>query len=140
MTNISHKSGFVLIMATLFIVIAVVASVGIYSYSEYIVHEVRTEKKAAAKSYYCAVAGARYAQILLKNPVANFGSGITDTAFNGEIGTKTITGRATGTLGEDLNFSGNDTLTITATEYNTATPASTPWEVNNYQVEIVFTY
>jgi hypothetical protein len=140
MTNILRKRGFVLIMATLFIVIAVTASIGIYSYSEYIVHEVRTEKKAAAKSYYCAVAGARYAQIVLKNPTDVTRFGFTDTAFNGEIGTMIITGHAAGTLGADLNFSGNDTLTITATEYNTATPALTPWEVNNYQVETVFTY
>ncbi|MDP2929213.1 MAG: hypothetical protein Q8O01_04025 [Candidatus Omnitrophota bacterium] len=134
MTNILHKRGFVLIMATLFIVIAVVASVGIYSYSEYIVHEVRTEKKAAAKSYYCAVAGARYAQIVLKNPMDVARFGFTTAAFNGETKTMTITGHAAGTLGEDLDFRGNDTLTITATEINTTD------NPNSYQVETIFTY
>ena len=134
MINISHRRGYALIMALAFIIIACITSVGIYSYSLSIVREVRIEKKAATRSYYCSVAGARYAQIALKDPKDVTKFGFTDTTFNGEIKTITITGHAAGTLGADLNFSGNDTLTITATEINTtANP-------NSYQIETVFTH
>lgn len=137
MMNISRNNGYAIMAALLFVIIAAITSVGIYAYSGYIAREVRINKNSAARGYYYSVAGARYAQILLKDPATNFG--FSTTAFNGEAKTVTVTGSAAGTLGADLNFSGNDTLTIKASEYNAGDPSSTPWEVNSYQVETSFT-
>jgi len=137
MINISRKSGYALMLALVFVVVAAITSFGIYSYSEHIAREVRVDKKIDAKSYYYSIAGARYAMILLENPVTNFG--FSTEAFNGEVKTIAITGSAAGTLGANLGFSGRDTLTITAREYNPALPASTPWDVNTYQIETSFT-
>ena len=142
MKNIPRKRGYTLIMVLLLMITAAIVSVGVYSYSGYIVREVRIDKRAAARGYYYAVAGARYAQILLKDPtnVTKFGfDGTGHAGFDGEVKTITVSGNAAGTLGADLNFSGNDTLTIKATEYNASNPSSTPWAVNSYQVETTFT-
>ena len=138
MINISRKSGYALMLALLFVIVAAITSFGIYSYSEYIARDVRIAKKITTKGYYYSVAGARHAMILLKDSVANFG--FSTEAFNGEVKTITITGSAAGTLGADLGFSGSDTLKITAREYNPALPASTPWDIDAYQVETSFTH
>ena len=138
MTNISYKRGYVLLMALLFIIIAVITSIGIYAYSGYIAREVRIDKRTATRSYYYSVAGARYAQILLKDPMAAGGFGFSSEAFDGEEKSVAITGNAAGTLGGDLGFSGADTLTITATEYTAGPPASS-WEANSYEVKTLFT-
>jgi len=138
MIYISHRRGFALVLALVFIVVACITSIAVYSYSLHIVRNVRIEKKAATRSYYYCVAGARYAQILLKDPVANFG--FTDEAFNGETRTITRTGNTAGSLGADLGFNSSDTLTIKATEYDTGNPTSTPWQVNSYQIDVSFTH
>jgi hypothetical protein len=132
MINMANKKGYALMMALAFILLAAITSVGIYAYSGHIMRDIGIKKKSSTKSYYHSVSGARYAQILLKDPVANFG--FSTEAFDGESKSVTIT-NAAGTVGADIGLAAGDTLTVTATEYNTATPASTPWDANSYQIE-----
>ena len=127
MIHISRKKGFILALALYFVILATITSVGIYAYSEHIVREARIGKTSSARGYYCSVAGARYAYILLQNPETNFGFNKPGrTGFDGETYTFTIGPSSTG-LGHDLNLSGNDTITITVTE-----------ATNNYQVVATF--
>ena len=136
MIRISDKKGFVLALAIYFVILAVITSIGLYTYSGYIVREAGIAKEVSVRGYYCAVAGVRYASILLKNPTTNLKKGspyvtsgeITTLAFNGE--TVTLTINQGSSLGQDLLLSGNDSLIVTITEYNTGAP----WAPNSYQV------
>ena len=115
MIHIPRKKGFVLALAIYFVILATITSVGIYAYSEYIMREAGIGKVSSTRGYYCSVAGARYAYILLQNQTSATGFGFVTAAMNSETKTLTIGPSSTG-LGHDLNLSGNDTLTITAQE------------------------
>ncbi len=145
--RISHKKGFVLALAIYFMILAAITSVGMYAYAGYIMREVGIGKKASVRGYYCAVAGARYAYILLKDPVAKLGptspyvtsNGITTLEHNGEIVTLTI-GQSSG-LGQDLLLYGDDALTVTVEE-NSYNPSTGLWQWtpdDGYRVIATFT-
>ena len=149
MIYFSRKKGFILVLAIYFLIIAAITSIGMYAYAYYIARQVWIGKMTSTRGYYCAVAGARYAYILLKDPldylmtpnghlpdpnITITGGSITTLPHNGETVTFTITPGST--LWLDLNMQGNDTLTVTIEEWNTGI---TDWTDGNYRVTATFT-
>ena len=137
MICILRKKGFALATAIYFVIIAAITSVGIYMYSSYMARETTIDKTNSTRGYYCALAGLRYAYILLKNPVTNFSF---DAAMNGE--SKTINITNSNPLYNDLGLGASDSLSITVTEYNSDSPGDPkdPQYIppNNYRVTATF--
>lgn len=113
--NIKSQKGFALGFAIFFVVLAAISSIAMYSSAFYLSNEVTVKDLNSVKGHYISMAGLRYAKILLKDPVANFGSDVND----GQPHTLTFS-PGDGSLGTDLNLTGDDLLTVTAT-YSSAT-------------------
>ncbi len=110
--KIKPNKGFALAIAIYFMIFCLITSIWLYSISYYITNEVRVQEASSVRGYYTSMAALRYAYILLKDPVTNFG--FLTPAHNGEP--KTITVLKTSPLGIDLRLGGNDALSITAVE------------------------
>ena len=145
--DLKSKKGYALIMALFFVIISAITSLGLYTYAYYVSNQVGIQEPASSRRYYASIGGARYAYILLKDPLVNLkgspsaapyvtGGGITTLAHDGETVTLTIT--STSALGIDLDLMGNETLTITIQEYdpvNPPDPLKDPaWAPGNYKL------
>lgn len=102
--KLGSKKGFALAMALYFVVITGITSIGIYTYAFYVARESAVEGPGSIRGYYMAIAGLRYAAILLKDPTAN---------FNFNNGPVTLSGQAYTDFEDNLGLSGNETLTVT---------------------------
>lgn len=130
--NIKSQKGFALGLAISFVVLAAISSVAMYSAAFYLSNEVAVKDVDSVRGHYISMAGVRYANILLKNPTlaqpAGFGF-TSDPPPNLENQTLLFY-PGDGSLGTDLNLTGNDLLAVTAT-YFSATA--------NYTVSASFT-
>lgn len=124
--NIKSQKGFALGFAVFFVVLAAISSVAMYSAAFYLSNEVTVKDLNSVRGQYISMAGLRYAKILLKDPVANFGSTVND----GQPHTLTFSPGDGKSLTSDLSLTGNDSLKITAT-YSSA--------ASNYTVSASFT-
>lgn len=136
--DIKSKKGFVLAMAIMFTIIAMMLSIGLYTSVEHVVKETKLHEREYVKGHYAAIAGLRYAAILLRNPVSLFG----DTDHDGEayvvVGDEHDPNFGTGNPTTEDFFQdigagliGNTPLTITITEYD---PLNPEWTQDEYQV------
>lgn len=129
--NIKSQKGFALGFAIFFVVLAAISSIAMYSAAFYLSNEVTVKDLNSVKGHYISMAGLRYAKILLKNPTTAqpAGFGFSSTPLEGDSRTLTYS-PGDGSLGADLNLTGNDSLTVTAT-YSSA--------ASNYTVSASFT-
>ncbi|MDO8536259.1 MAG: hypothetical protein Q7S30_04545 [Candidatus Omnitrophota bacterium] len=124
-------------MVILFIILATVTSVVMYTHGYHITREVAIQEPNSIRGYYAAIAGMRYANLLLKDPKANFGFDMAGPEdFDGETATLTID--RSSALGSDIGLRDGDVVRIVVTEYNKNDPPSTPWPADNYQITSVF--
>lgn len=68
--NIKNKKGYALIMAIIFIIILAISSIALYNSVTHVGRDLKIKEKRYVKGYYAAIAGLRYASILLRNPAA----------------------------------------------------------------------
>lgn len=117
--NIKSQKGFALGLAISFVVLAAISSVAMYGAAFYLSNEVAVKDVDSIKGHYISMAGLRYANILLKNPTTAqpAGFGFSSIPSDGESHTLTYS-PGDGSLGTDLNLTGNDLLTVTATYYS----------------------
>lgn len=117
--NIKSQKGFALGFAIFFVVLAAISSVAMYSAAFYLSNEVTVKDLDPMRGHYISMAGMRYAKILLKNPTTAppAGFGFSSTPLDGESHTL-IYWSGDGLLGTDLNLTGNDLLTVTATYFS----------------------
>ena len=123
--NIRSQKGFALGFAIFFVVLAAISSIAMYSSAFYLSNEVTVKDLNPVRGHYISVAGLRYAKILLKEPVANFGPNVND----GLPHTLTFQPGDGKSFTSDLSLTGNDLLTVTATYYS----------ATGYTVEAAFT-
>ena len=64
------KKGYALFLATLFVVVLIIGSLGLYASIGYVIRETKLDEEASARGYYAAIAGLRYTAILLRDPSA----------------------------------------------------------------------
>ena len=137
--NIGSKKGFALTLAIYFMIACLINSVALYATSYYITKEVTIQEESSTRGYYLALAGLRYADILLKNPATmpNFVF-LTPAVHDGEISAITISN--TSGFGQDIRLGDNDVLTITATEWKSGVtdPDFPNWSDGEYKVTAVF--
>jgi len=142
--NIRNKKGFVLALALYFVIISMITSVALYTYAFHVARESGIQDPASARSYYAAIAAARYASILLASPTTNLASnslyvtsgGITTDAHNGEFVIMTILPGSP--LGLDLNMPSNNSITIRIDEFNGTgeTIAGVVWVNGTYKMTV----
>lgn len=121
--RIRSKKGFALAYTMYFVMLAAIASIGVYSHAYYLSKEAQIQKPASLRGYYAAIAAERYAAILLKNPTAE-PLAFTDEAFNGESRSVPIPSE----LKQALELKDNESLTVTVTEV-----------ADNYEIDASFT-
>lgn len=126
--DIKSKKAYALVFAMILIIVLGLASIGLYSTTEYITVETKLKEQQYVRGYYAAIAGLRYARVLLQDPVALFG----DTVHDGEE----YTAPGTDDFFDHIDVDPAD-LTITITEYD---PGDPQWAVDNYQVTATYTY
>ena len=68
--NIKHTKGYALVMAIIFMIILSVSSIVLYNSVTHVGRELKIKEKQYVKGYYAAVAGLRYASIVLRDPPA----------------------------------------------------------------------
>ena len=66
--KIKSKKGFALAMAIMFLIILMISSIGLYLSTEFLAKETRGQEIEYIRGYYAAMAGLRYAYILLRDP------------------------------------------------------------------------
>jgi len=66
--NTKSGKGYALAMAIIFVIILTAAGLGLYYSVEHLTGEIRIQETGYARGYYAAIAGLRYASILLRNP------------------------------------------------------------------------
>lgn len=126
----TKRSGYILLMVMFFVVVSLISALTIGSYVTHITREFVINEKKSSQAYYTAVAGARYAYILLKDPVANFG--FIDADLNGET-PKSITISNSSQFGRDMHLDDNDVMTIKVEEWD---EDITEWPEGNYKVTV----
>ncbi len=87
--RIKSKKGFVLALIMIFVIIAMISSIGLYLSTEFLAREIRAKEVRHIQGYYADIAGLRYASILLRNP-ARYGIGaaaytVTGTELGGNF-------------------------------------------------------
>ena len=108
-----NQKGFALVVAAMFTILIII-SLGIFSLSTYEFREVKTHEEEYARGYYGAIAGLRYAYMLLHDP---------DIIDGLESGPYTVTGdEYGGDFFGDLEVTA-DELTITITKIETGVDA-----------------
>ena len=65
----THEKGYTLILVLIFSIVLAIAGLGLYTSIKYITVEMQTET-ASIEAHYAALAGLRYAAILLRDPQA----------------------------------------------------------------------
>ena len=65
----THEKGYTLILVLIFSIVLAIAGLGLYTSIKYITVEMQTET-ASIEAHYAALAGMRYAAILLRDPHA----------------------------------------------------------------------
>ena len=68
--RISQKKGVALALVIMFIIVITIASLGLLASVEHVLKEVKVQEAETIRGYYAAVAGLRYARILLRDPGA----------------------------------------------------------------------
>gem|GEM_PF-2561390 len=71
--NTKNKKGYALMLAILLVIILAISGLGLYYSIEHLAKEIRIKEVNRIKGYYCAVAGLRYAAILLRDSAGNLG-------------------------------------------------------------------
>lgn len=129
------KKGYVLLLAVMLSFVLMASSVGLYAMVRYFVLETRIKEVEYIKGYYAAIAGLRYAWILLKDPEDYCGFNTLD--HDGE--TRTVIGTELG--GNFFTNIGTTSqkLTITITEWNSLVTDPT-WTNGNYRVTVRYSY
>lgn len=69
--NIKCKKGYALIAVMVFVIISTIASFALYVSVENLTKEIRIQEVGYIRGYYAAIAGLRYAAILLRDPEGN---------------------------------------------------------------------
>lgn len=68
--NMKSKKGYVLVFAAIFAITLMVAAWGLWTYVTHLGQEVKVEEYRSTQGYYAAIAGLRYAYLLLHDPAA----------------------------------------------------------------------
>lgn len=66
--NVKSKKGYALALAMIFVILLSISGLTLFTYTEYLVKEVRIQETGSIKGHYAAIAGLRYAAILLRDP------------------------------------------------------------------------
>jgi len=128
--NIKAKNGYGLLMVIFFIIVVLSVISGSFMFVEHLAKETRLHEVEYIRGYYAAMAGLRYAYILLEDPVVNCNF----TLGHGDRESYTVTGLELGgdfftDIHVDLAH-----LTITITERGLLPPLVDP------QYEVSATY
>ena len=71
--NTRSKKGYALAMSIILIIVLTIIGFGLYASIEHFVKEIKLQETEYIKGHYAALAGLRYATILLGDPVVLFG-------------------------------------------------------------------
>ena len=115
--NLISRKGFVLPIVIFFIILSFITSIGLYAACYYISKEIAIDEPNYIRGYYAALAGARYAYILLRDPTSVTGFHFDTTWSAGESRTLYIhSDQNHGAFKNNIGLRDNDALIITATE------------------------
>ena len=155
--RVKSNKGQILAIVIFFIIVSVITSVALYYWAFSISKEVAIQSPEHMRNYYAAVAGQRFAAILLKDPETNLNDGpqlpapisytidggttgeggrmgITTLPHNGETVTLRIPHGSS--FGTDIKLGNNKTMFIEIKEYDPENAANTPWTANEYNVTV----
>ncbi len=71
--HIRSKKGYALAMSIIFVIVITIIGFGLYASIEHFVKEIKLQETEYIKGHYAALAGLRYATILLGDPETLFG-------------------------------------------------------------------
>jgi len=108
--NIKSKKGFALAFAIIFAIVLTASILGVWAYVAHLMRETKVVDVRSKRGYYAAMAGLRYARVLLRDPDGLVFDGYHNCLIEGdELG---------GDFFTDIDINPDD-LTVTITEWHT---------------------